>query len=315
MTLDSIEASLGTVLEDLPTSSARGLPIQRGRVLDRIQGRDLDLLVASDRLWGLDRVLGTIPFKGEIQARLSAYWLRACGDLCPNHLLEGPDSPVLGGSPRAWLVRKTEPLPFRVRVRGYLAGEAWADYQAGRKVCGLSLPEGLRNSEKFPIPLVSPDWDGQEAGEIGAGLWDELEELALALFRRGQEMAFEAGLILVDSAYEFGLVDGHPWVCGDLHSLESSHYWWAAGYPSLFPTVDTQRDLDGEAWRPWLASQSFDGRGKAPVLPDRLRAELALAYIQAFETITGEFFESLGTEPQAEAEAIGRIVERELLGS
>ncbi len=314
MTLDRVESSLGAVLEDLPDSSALGLPIQRGRVLERIRGRDLDLLVASDRLWALDRVLGTIPFKGEVQARLLAYWLGACGDLCPNPLLEGPDSPVLAGTARACLVRRTEPLPFRVRVRGYLAGEAWADYQAGRKVSGLNLPEGLRPSEKFPIPLVSPEWEGQEAGEVRSGLWDELEELALALFRRGQELASEAGLILVDSSYEFGLVEGRPYVC-DLHSLESSHYWWAPGYPSLFPTVDAQRDLDGEAWRHWLTRQGFDGRGQAPALPDQVRAETALAYVQAFETITGDFFESKGTGPQAEAEAIGRIVERELLGS
>lgn len=314
MTLDRVEASLGTVLGDLPESPARGLPLQRGRVRDRIRGRDLDLLVASDRLWDQDRVLCTIPFKGEIQARLLAYWLRACADLCPNHLLEGPDSPVLAGTSRACLVRKTEALPFRVKVRGYLAGEAWADYQGGRKVSGLSLPEGLRSSEKFPIPLVSPEWEGKEPGLIEAGMWEELEELALALFRRGQELASEAGLILVDSSYEFGLVEGRPWVC-DLHGLDSSHYWWAAGYPSLFPTVDAQRDLDGEAWRQWLSSQGFDGHGQAPVLPDRVRAETALAHIQAFETITGEFFEPLGTDPQAEAEAIGRIVERELLGS
>jgi phosphoribosylaminoimidazole-succinocarboxamide synthase len=325
MTREEVGAALGRVFGSLPESSARGLPVYRGKVRDVVKGRDSLLLVASDRISAFDRVLSTVPFKGEILSRVSAWWFERCADILPNHILPGGDPASLGLG-RATLARKVEMLPVEVVVRGYLSGSAWRDYSDGRAVSGIELPSGLSRNELFPVPLITPSTkedgghdrpvSGAEivsSGLVREEIWREVETAAHALFRRGQELAARAGLILVDTKYEFGLDGGKLVLADELHSPDSSRYWWADSYERLFFEGADQRELDKEPFRRWLAERGFVGEGTVPEIPDSVRAETSWRYIQAYEAITGENFSSIGSDPQSEAAIAARIVSERLL--
>jgi phosphoribosylaminoimidazole-succinocarboxamide synthase len=324
MTRDAIEFSLGRVFPSLRDADAGGKSVYRGKVRDVVQGKESFLLVASDRISAFDRILTTVPFKGEVLSRVSAWWFERCADILPNHVLPGGDPASLGIG-RATLVRKTEMLPVEVVVRGYLSGSAWRDYSAGRPVSGISLPGGLSLNERFPVPIITPSTkeDGGHdrpiscseivsSGLVRKEIWREVETAALALFKRGQELAARAGLILVDTKYEFGIVDGKLTLADELHSPDSSRYWIAESYERRFFSADAQRELDKEPFRRWLADRGFTGEGSVPEIPDPVRVETAWRYVQAFEAITGQAFESIGAEPQAESSIIARIVSERL---
>ena len=324
MTRAEVEAAIGNVFPSLEAAAAGDRPVYRGKVRDVVGGEKELLLVASDRISAFDRVLSTVPFKGEVLSRVSAWWFERCADLLPNHILPGGD-PVSLGLGRATLVRKVDMLPVEVVVRGYLAGSAWRDYQAGRAVSGISLPQGLSLNERFPVPFITPSTkeagghdrpvSGAEivsSGLVPAEVWQEVETAALSLFRRGQELAARSGLILVDTKYEFGVADGHLVLADELHSPDSSRYWWAESYERLFFGNDSQRELDKEPFRRWLAERGFSGEGSVPEIPDSVRTETAWRYIQAYEAITGENFESIGSDPQSETSRLARIVSERL---
>ncbi len=324
MTRDRVEAALGDAFASLGEAAARGRPVYRGKVRDVVGGERALLLVASDRISAFDRVLSTVPFKGEVLSRVSAWWFERCSDILPNHLLPGGD-PVSLGLGRATLVRKAEMLPVEVVVRGYLSGSAWRDYSSGKGISGIALPSGLARNERFPVPLVTPttkEANGHDkpisgteivaSGLVGADLWREVKAAALALFRRGQELAAVAGLILADTKYEFGTVDGRLVIADELHSPDSSRYWWSGSYERLFFGADEQRELDKEPFRRWLSEKGFVGEGSPPSVPDSVRADTAWRYVQAFEAITGENFESIGADPQSEEALVGRIVAERL---
>ncbi len=323
MTREAVEAGLGRVSESLDSSSL-GRPVRRGKVRDLVEGERLLLLVASDRLSAFDRVLTTIPFKGEVLSRVSAWWFSRCSDIVPNHLVPGGDPASLGLG-RATLVRRVKILPVEVVVRGFLSGSAWRDYRAGRSVSGIVLPQGLSRNERFPVPLITPstkESDGHDrpmspaeivaSGRVEEGLWREVEKAALALFRRGQELAARSGLILADTKYEFGLEDGRLTLADELHSPDSSRFWWAESYARRFHADEEQRELDKEPFRRWLAERGFEGEGEVPPIPDSVRVETGLRYIQAYEAITGEDFEGIGADPQSERDLIARIVTERL---
>ena len=318
------EAALGSVFAAFDEAACGGRPLYKGKVRDVVAGEKALLLVASDRLSAFDRVLTTVPFKGEVLSRVSAWWFERCTDILPTHVLPGGD-PVSLGIGRATLVRKVEMLPIEVVVRGYLTGSAWRDYKAGRSVSGIELPQGLSRNERFPIPLITPSTkedgghdlpiSGSEivsSGLVGADLWHEVETSALALFRRGQELASRSGLILVDTKYEFGLEGSTLVLADELHSPDSSRYWWEDSYERLFFAGDDQRELDKEPFRRWLAERGFSGEGPVPPIPDSVRVETALRYVQAYEAITGENFESIGADPQAETRSLSRIISERL---
>jgi phosphoribosylaminoimidazole-succinocarboxamide synthase len=325
MTRELAASALGAALDSLPEAAAAGRPVYRGKVRDVVKGEDALLLVASDRISAFDRVLSTVPFKGEVLSRVSSWWFDRCADIVPNHVLPGGDPASLGVG-RATLVRKAEMLPVEVVVRGYLAGSAWRDYKAGKDVSGIRLPEGLQRNERFPGPLLTPTTkeDGGHdqpisgerivaTGLVPAELWKQVEKAALALFRRGQELASKAGLILVDTKYEFGLVDGSLVLADELHSPDSSRYWHADSYARLFQSDEDQRELDKEPFRRWLADRGYMGDGEPPAIPDEVRVETSLRYVRAYELITGEAFKSVCADPKSEARIIERIV-RERLG-
>src|SRR5205085_8321227 len=256
-------------------------------------------MITTDRLSAFDRVLTTVPFKGELLNRLTVFWFEKTKDVAPNHILDVPDPSVL-------VVRRLQPLAVEMVVRGYLTGSLWRDSQAGRgaKSYGIELPDGMKKDEKFATPILTPST--KEAvgkhdepispkelvarGTLTQKQWDEMARMALALFARGQEWARMRGLILVDTKYEFGLDKaGKLWVIDEIHTPDSSRYWIAQGSEERFEKGEDQKMLDKEFFRQWLIRErNYQGDGPQPDIPDEVRAQLAGKYLQLVETLTGE---------------------------
>ena len=321
--------ALGGTFEGLePGLVPAGATLYRGKVRDVVGSGDRLVLVASDRISAFDRVLSTVPWKGEILSRISAWWFRNTADIVPNHVL-GPeeldiDPTALTG--RCVAARRCEMLPVEVIVRGYLAGSAWRDYQAGRPISGRTLPSGLRYCEKFPVPLVTPSTkeasghdkpvSGEElvkAGTMDAGLWRDVEKAALALFRRGQELSSARGLVLVDTKYEFGLADGRLVVADEMHTPDSSRYWYSGEYAIRFAAAEQQRELDKETFRRWLAERGFTGESDPPPVTDDVRVETALRYAEAYRAIVGEEFVPVHADARAAMRAVASVLSEILL--
>jgi phosphoribosylaminoimidazole-succinocarboxamide synthase len=260
-------------------------------------------IVVTDRISAFDHILGTIPFKGQVLNGISAFWLEATRETCPNHLLGVPDPVVTVG-------RECEPYAIEMVVRGYLTGSTktaiWTHYAAGERVyCGHTLPEGLCKHERLPEPLVTPTTKGA-AGEhdvpiardaiIAQGLanaeeFDALAERALAVFAVGQELAAERGLILVDTKYEFGRGEGGQLVLIDeVHTPDSSRYWYRDGYEQAMSAGEDPRALDKEFVRRSFAKDGYVGDGPPPPMSDELRIEAARRYIEIYEQMTGKAF-------------------------
>ena len=273
--------------------------LYRGKVRDNFSSGDRIVMVTTDRLSAFDRVLTTVPFKGELLNRLTAFWFEKTKELAPNHILDVPDPSVL-------VVRKLRPLALEMVVRGYLTGSLWRDHQAGRgaKAYGVELDPAMRKDEKFAKPILTPST--KEAvgkhdepispreliarGVVTQKQWDELSRYALALFAAGQEWARKQGLILVDTKYEFG-VDGAGkiWLIDEIHTPDSSRYWIAEGSDERFRRGEDQRMLDKEFFRQWLINErGYKGDGPLPDIPDDVRAQLASRYVELVEKLTGE---------------------------
>lgn len=314
MTRDKLAQHLETTFEGIDeTLLPAGLEFHRGKVRDIVETGENLILCTSDRISAFDRILTTIPCKGEVLNRMSVYWFRATEDIVENHLIDEISS-------RTVAVKKAEVLPVEVVVRNYLTGSAWRDYQANGRVSGIDLPPGMRFNEKFETPLLTPSTkaeigthdepvSAQEVVErklVDTGLWKEIESTALSLFERGRELAAERGLILVDTKYEFGLDKGRLVLVDEIHTPDSSRYWYADTYEELFENGEKQRKIDKEYLRQWLMEHGFMGNGEPPVIPDEMRLNVAERYITALETITGVDFTSSGTLPESE---MGLILE------
>lgn len=278
---------------DLPGLPA-GARLASGKVRDVVSVGDELLITTTDRISAFDRVLAIVPCKGEVLNTLTLFWMDRTAHLVPNHLLERV-------SARTVRAARCDVVPVEVVVRGYLTGSALRDYQAGLPVSGISLPPGLRPCQRFETPLLTPST--KEAGGLhdrpvsreellcGAivprGLWEEIERTALALFRRGGEIAAANGLILVDTKYEFGLRKGVLTLVDEVHTPDSSRYWYADSYRRLFEAGERQRELDKEYLRQWLLERGFKGDGEPPVIPPEVLVEVAWRYVTAWQTITG----------------------------
>ena len=292
---------------DLP----EGADLFKGKVRDVVSLKDEMLILTSDRISAFERILSTIPCKGEVLNLLSLYWFDETGDIIPNHILEKV-------SARTVRVSRCRVLPVEVVVRGYLTGSAWRDYQAGKPVSGILLPPGMRNNQRFETPLITPSTKAEQgdhdqpvsgaeivsSGLVEKKLWQEVEEKALALFARGTEKAAERGLILVDTKYEFGLLNDKLVVVDEVHTPDSSRYWFADTYQALFATGKDQRKIDKEYLRQWLMDRGFMGHGEAPEIPDDVRIETAWRYIQAYQLITGREFIPQALPPGEEQELL-----------
>lgn len=270
--------------------------LYKGKVRDVVDLGDKLMIYTSDRISAFDRILTTIPCKGEVLNRIALYWFRQTAGLMPNHVIKEL-------SPRAVLVQKCKVIPLELIVRGYLTGSAWRDYEKGKPVSGIKLKPGLRYNEKFDTPLITPTTKA-EAGHdlpisreeilkqqiVSPALWEEIETSALALFKKAADMVRARGLILVDTKFEFGLLDNKLVCVDEIFTPDSSRFWYLDTFDELFVKGEEQRKLDKEYLRKWLMDHDFMGDGDAPEIPEDIRAEVALRYIGAFENITGTTF-------------------------
>ena len=261
---------------------------------------DIMVMVATDRISAFDVILPKgIPYKGQVLNQIAAKFLDATADIVPNWKLATPDPMVTVGL-------KCEGFRVEMIIRGYLTGSAWREYQAGcRELCGVKLPDGMRENERFPEPIITPTTKA-EAGHdenisreeiIAQSIVDKddyelMERYTRALFRRGSEMAAEKGLILVDTKYEFGKRDGKVYLIDEIHTPDSSRYFYADGYEERFEKGEPQRQLSKEFVRQWLIEHGFMGKaGQAvPEMTDAYCESVSERYIELYEHITGERF-------------------------
>ncbi len=283
--------------------------LYRGKVRDNYTRGDRIVMITTDRVSAFDHVLGTIPFKGEVLSRLTTFWFEKVNDIAPTHLLETPDPSVM-------VVKRAQALPVEIVIRGYITGSLWRDYQAGKAgAYGIAWPVGLRKDQRFDEPVITPSTKAEYGKHdepiseaqilaqrlVAPELWKEATEVARRLFRRGQEWARSRGLILVDTKYEMGVADGKLVVIDEIHTPDSSRYWVADGYEARFREGADQEMLDKENIRQWLIREhGFSGHGTPPPLSDEVRIMLAGKYVEVFERLTGQAFES----------AVGSVAER-----
>ncbi len=273
----------------------------RGKVRDVYAFPDKLVMIASDRISAFDVVLPRpIPYKGQVLNQTAAYFLGATADIVPNWLLDTPDPNVSVGL-------KCEPYAVEMVVRGYLAGHAWRQYRDGhRTLCGVSLPDGLRENDRLPNPIITPSTKAHEGhdedisreeilsqGIVNEAEYVQLERYALALFERGTAMAAERGLILVDTKYEFGNLDGKVILIDEVHTPDSSRYFYADSYESNRQANQPQKQLSKEFVREWLIANGFQGKTgqTVPAMSDEWVEQISARYIELFETVTGQHFQ------------------------
>ncbi len=275
--------------------------VYHGKVRDVYTINDDTLaMIATDRISAFDVILPKgIPYKGQVLNQIAAYFLESTADIVPNWMLAVPDPMVTVGM-------RCEGFKVEMIVRGYIAGSAWREYSAGaREICGVKLPDGLRENERLPHPIVTPTTKADEGHDenisreeiIARGLVSEedyntMEDYALKLFSRGTEMAAEKGLILVDTKYEFGKRDGKVYLIDEIHTPDSSRYFYADGYEERLAKGEPQRQLSKEFVRQWLIDHGFMGREgqQVPEMTDDFINSVTERYIELYEHITGRPF-------------------------
>jgi phosphoribosylaminoimidazole-succinocarboxamide synthase len=282
-----------------------------GKVRENFTRGGTRTIIVTDRVSAFDVVLGTIPFKGQVLNAMARYWFDESADVFPNHMLDVPD-------PQAMRCIECDPIPVEMVVRGYLTGVSstsiWRAYERGhRAFCGHALPEGLRKHEKLPENLVTPSTKAPKGehdesvskdelfrrGLIDPASFERLEQQALALFAFGQHTAAQRGLILVDTKYELGRTpDGQVVLIDEIHTPDSSRYWYADSYEQAMTKGADPRSLDKEFVRRWLVEQGFDGQGTPPPLTEDVRLEAARRYIEIYECLTGQTFEPDTNPPE-----------------
>jgi len=258
------------------------------------------VMVVSDRISAFDVVLPeAIPFKGQVLNQIAAKFLAATSDIVPNWVVTVPDPSVTIG-------RICDPFKVEMVIRGYLAGHAWREYSAGkRQVCGVSLPEGLKENDKLPEPIITPTTKASVGHDedisrenilakhiVSAADYEQLENYTKALFKRGTEIAAKQGLILVDTKYEFGKADGKIYLIDEIHTPDSSRYFYSEGYHERQENGEPQKQLSKEFVRKWLIENGFQGKDGqvVPLMTKEIVKSISERYIELFEQITGESF-------------------------
>jgi len=286
LTIDSIDLPLGPKLQ--------------GKVRDFWDLGDRRLILTTDRQSAFDKVLGTIPYKGQILTAMTCWWFEHCSDIVPNHLIAQID-------PNLILVRRAKVWPVEMVIRGYI-------YAAGRReIYGLNFPEGLKKNQRLDAPVITPtskamagDHDAQlsaaqilEQGVVPEPTYRAMEAATRALFARGRELAAGRGLILVDTKYEFGDIDGQLTLIDEIHTVDSSRYWLADSYQARLEAGEEPDTFDKEFLRRWYVAQGYRGDGPAPGLPPVLAEQMSGIYRQALERLTGTAFVPDMREPRA----------------
>jgi phosphoribosylaminoimidazole-succinocarboxamide synthase len=288
-------------------TSVPGRPADyRGKVRDiYFLDDDRMAIVATDRISAFDHIFNEpIPFKGQLLNQLAWYGFRIVDDLCTHHVIDVPH-------PNVTIARRCRALPVEVVVRGYLAGHAWRVYrEGGRVLCGAEMPDGLRQNEAFPQPLLTPTTKAKEGhdedisevdilskGLVAEPLWDQIRQVALNLYRRGHETARRKGLILVDTKYEFGISGDELVLIDEVHTADSSRYFYADGYGERLVRGEPQKQLSKEFLREWLIESGHHATldQKLPVLPDDVRIAIYERYRELYEKLTGERFRPVTT--------------------
>ena len=276
--------------------------VYHGKVRDVYTiNNDKLIMVATDRISAFDVILPKgIPYKGQILNQIAAKFLDATKDIVPNWKLATPDPMVTVG-------QKAEAFPVEMIIRGYLTGSSWRTYKSGaREICGVKIPEGMKEHQKFPKPIITPTTKAAEGhdediskeeilkrGLISPEDYAQIEEITYKLFERGTEIAAKRGLILVDTKYEFGKIDGKIVLIDEIHTPDSSRYFYSEGYEERFAKGEQQKQLSKEFVREWLMANGFQGKDgqKVPEMTDEIVAGISARYIELFENITGEKFQ------------------------
>ena len=273
----------------------------KGKVRDVYTiGSDLLVMIASNRISAFDVILPhPIPFKGQVLTQIAAYMLNATKDICPNWLISSP-------APNVSIGVRCEPYKIEMVVRGNLTGHAWRTYSSGARIlCGASMPEGMKENDFFPSPIITPSTKAAEghdedispeeiiaSGLASAGEWDQLCSYALALFERGKEIAAKRGLILVDTKYEFGRIGNQITLMDEIHTPDSSRYFYADGFEERQKKGERQKQLSKEFVREWLIENNFMGKEgqTVPQMSDEWINTISNRYIELYEKIIGEKF-------------------------
>jgi phosphoribosylaminoimidazole-succinocarboxamide synthase len=275
--------------------------LYHGKVRDVYSiGDDILVMIATDRISAFDVVLPKgIPYKGQVLNQIASKFLDATSDIVPNWKIASPDPMVTIGT-------RCEPFKVEMVIRGYITGSAWRDYKKGaRSICGIQLPEGLRENQRFETPIITPTTKADEGHDeniskeeiIAQGLvskedYEQLEKYTYELFKRGTEMAKEKGLILVDTKYEFGKKDGKIYLIDEIHTPDSSRYFYSDGYEERFQKGEEQKQLSKEFVRKWLMENGFQGQEvqKVPEMSEEYCLSVSERYIELYEKIVGEKF-------------------------
>lgn len=276
--------------------------VYHGKVRDVYTiNEDYLVMVASDRISAFDHILPKpIPYKGQVLNQVATMFLKATEDIVPNWLIGVPDPNVAVGY-------KCEPIKIEMVIRGYLTGHAWREYKAGKRIlCGVQMPQGMIENQAFPVPIITPATKADEGHDedisreeilaqniVNEEIYLQLEDFTRKLFARGTEMAAERGLILVDTKYEFGLLDGKVVLMDEIHTPDSSRYFYADGYEERQNKGEQQKQLSKEFVRQWLIENGFQGLEgqKMPEMPDEFVNLVTERYIELYEKITGDSFE------------------------
>jgi len=289
----------------------------KGKVRDVYTIADKLVMVATDRISAFDVVLpSAIPYKGEVLNRTAAYFLEATKDIVPNWVVAVPD-------PNVTIGLACEPFKVEMVVRGFLAGHAAREYALGkRQVCGVTLPDGLKENDKLPSPIITPTTKASEGhdedisreeiiaqGIVSEADYSQLEAYTLALFQRGTEMAAAQGLILVDTKYEFGKKDGQIILIDEIHTPDSSRYFYAEGYETRQANGEAQKQLSKEFVRKWLIENNFQGKeGQVvPEMSEEWIQEISNRYIELFEKVTGQVFHRTESDETIETRIFNNI--------
>lgn len=313
-----------TTLDEQTLRAALAHPLERtdfpelgvkyeGKVRDNYSAPDgRRFIIVTDRISAFDRVLGTLPLKGQLLNHVAAWWFENTRSVAENHLLEVPD-------PNVMVARECTPLPVELVVRAYLTGTTstsiWVHYERGvRDFCGHRLPDGMHKHQRLPEPILTPSSKAQKGGHdvslsrdqileqtgMPAADFDRAAEIAMKLFAAGQRLCAERGLILVDTKYELGKTpDGRIVVIDEIHTPDSSRFWYASSYEERFRAGADPESFDKEYVRRWLAGRGFTGDGPIPSIPDEIRVEASRRYAEAIERITGTAFEPALGDPIA----------------
>ncbi len=303
----------GLSKSDVQLCEAHGFSVYQGKVREMILRPDDALMLHTDRLSAFDRFIGNVPYKGQILAAISHYWLQQISTIVPTHLLGQPH-------PRVLKVKRAKPFKVEVVVRDYLAGSLLRAYQnKERKFCGISLPENLRAYEQLKQPIITPttkaevyqhDENISVTDLLAQGIctdaqWQTIESLAFKIYALGQQQFARCGWLLADTKYEFGLLpDGDIIVIDEVHTPDSSRLWVQDSYAKALSQGETPQMLDKENVRRWLLDHKFSGQGEVPSVPDTIMIDLADVYLQVAEKLLGTAMSVAASEPQLPLEEI-----------